>query len=38
MTTRQWVGVVLFVVLFFGALALGRYLRWRDDKRDNDRP
>lgn len=34
MTTKQWIGVILLIVLFFGSLALGRYLRWRDEQED----
>lgn len=34
MTTVQWVGSLFFVVLFFGSIGLGRYLRYRDKKTD----
>jgi hypothetical protein len=33
MTTVQWLGVSLFAAVFVGSLGLGRYLRYRDDKR-----
>lgn len=33
MTTFQWIGVIFIVVVFFGSMSLGRYLRWLDEKR-----
>lgn len=38
MTTNQWVGVILFVVFFFGSFALGRYLRCQDEKNTKPPP
>lgn len=36
MTTFQWIGVVTLVVVFFGSIGLGRYLRYRDEKLDRE--
>lgn len=33
MTAFQWIGVIFIVVMFFGSMGLGRYLRWLDEKR-----
>lgn len=32
MTTVQWIGVISLAVGVFGSFAVGRYLRWLDEK------